>query len=144
MFDEVVKRIVKVWPKIQAYYAENAPRYRADCPAPGFSAHWCPRAPEEIELEQFLKAQSPATIYMLFSVMRMGRGIYYRADSLLPVYEDVKNSFCEPAWAVDQLLEKPRLAKYLRAGMAKLSKAGINVNRLEQKKRRLLTITARS
>src|SRR5947207_303100 len=61
--------------------------------------------PEERCLGDFLEAQSPSVVYMLTSIMYLGRGDF-GVKSLRDQYADVSETFGDPRWAAKQMLEK--------------------------------------
>jgi hypothetical protein len=83
----------------------------------------------EDELCSFLRALSAAEIYMLTTLMYLGRGDFGTAG-LLDSYVDMSDTFASSDLAVGQMLDKTPLHKYLQAGLERLAESGIDVNTL--------------
>jgi len=81
------------------------------------------------EMRAFLEDKRAADAYMLITVMYLGRGDFGTAG-MMDSYQDMSDTFSTPQRAVRQMLEKSNLHEYLRAGLEKLSRAGIEVDTL--------------
>ena len=83
----------------------------------------------EKDLRTFLKPLKAAEIYMLATLMYLGRdggGVAGLMDS----YQQMSDSFGTPERAIDQMLAKNGLHKYLRQSLETLKTAGIEVDTL--------------
>ena len=81
------------------------------------------------DLKAFLVPLSPAEIYMLITLMYLGRdggGV----AGLIDNYQQMSDTFTTPKRAIDQMLEKSRLHDYLRSGVDTLEAAGIDIDTL--------------
>lgn len=87
------------------------------------------RVQRESKLRDFLSHLPAATIYMLTTVMYLGRGDFGTAG-LLNSYENMSDTFDKPEFAIDQMLEKVPLPEYLEDGLKRLSEGGVDVNTL--------------
>jgi len=81
------------------------------------------------ELRDLLHAQSPATIYMLIVIWRLGRGEFRARSNLRKRYLEVGDSFPSVRAATDYLLGKI-LPPYLGEALRQLARAGIDVDQL--------------
>ena len=77
----------------------------------------------------FLSHLPAATIYMLTTIMYLGRGDFGTAG-LLNSYESMSDTFDKPEFAISQMLEKAPLPEYLEDGLNRLSVDGVDVNTL--------------
>jgi Protein of unknown function (DUF3775) len=93
------------------------------------SEDWGPSAPEWNQLKDFLRTLPAATIYMLTTIMYLGRGDC-DVKNMLEEYTVVSNDFRKPEWAAKQMMGKKPLAKYLAAGLAALAEANLDVDQL--------------
>ena len=83
----------------------------------------------EKDLRTFLKPLKAAEIYMLATLMYLGRdggGV----AGLMDRYQQMSDSFGTPERAIDQMLAKNGLHKYLRNSLKTLETAGIEVDSL--------------
>lgn len=83
----------------------------------------------ETDLRDFLKPLKAAEIYMLITIMSLGRdggGV----AGLMNSYQDNSETFKSPGHAIGQMLEKTSLHDYMRKGLDKLRDAGIDVDTL--------------
>ena len=83
----------------------------------------------EEDLRAFLKPLKAAEIYMLATLMYLGRdggGV----AGLMDRYQQMSDTFGTPELAVDQMLSKSSLHKYLRNSLETLKAAGIEVDSL--------------
>jgi hypothetical protein len=91
---------------------------------------WLPKpGKKELELEAFLKTLRAGEVYMLATVMYLGRGDFGTAG-LLDYYAATSDTFHAPSRAIGQMVEKVPLGDYLRQGVEKLTQAGIDPNSL--------------
>ncbi len=81
------------------------------------------------QLVPFLSQRSAAEIYFLIAIMYIGRG-EAQANEVFATYIDVSNLFSAPSLAIDQMLGKAPLSKYLSDGVGKLNQQGIDLNTL--------------
>ena len=83
----------------------------------------------EKDLRAFLKPLKAAEIYMLATLMYLGRdggGV----AGLMDRYQQMSDTFGTPERAIDQMLTKSGLHKYLRTSLEMLETAGIEVDTL--------------
>ncbi len=88
-----------------------------------------PPPPQREELLALLRAQTPADIYMLLTLWRLGRGDFDPDCDLLAEYLEVGDNFPNVAAVVKYLTSK-RLTRYLNDAMDLLQAAGIEVDEL--------------
>ena len=88
-----------------------------------------PPAPARQELRDLVRAQSPATIYMLITLWRLGRGDFRARSNLRKHYLEIGDSFPSVRAAADYLLGKI-LPRYLGRALRQLARAGIDVDQL--------------
>jgi hypothetical protein len=88
-----------------------------------------PPAPARQQLHDLVRAQSPATIYMLIVLWRLGRGDFRARSNLRKRYLEVGDSFPSVRAATGYLLGK-KLPRYLGEALRQLARAGIDVDQL--------------
>jgi hypothetical protein len=88
-----------------------------------------PPAPEREELRALLRAQTPARIYMLLTLRRLGRGDFGPEYDLLAEYVEAGDSFPTVRQVMDYL-EGKRLTRYFQDALQLLREAGIDVDEL--------------
>jgi hypothetical protein len=95
------------------------------------------RKPSDAEksLNQFLYAQPVAVLYTMVLVMYAGRGDFEIKD-FMRQYEEMRNTFDKPGWAINQMTEKVPLPDYLKAGLEGLAKQKIDVDALLELRRK--------
>jgi len=94
-----------------------------------YTATLKPRLVEERHLREFLEKQSPSTIYLLMALVYLGRGDF-EAKNLLEQYGDLSEAFVNAQLAARQMLRMFTLPEFLENGMAKLARAGLDVDKL--------------
>jgi hypothetical protein len=88
-----------------------------------------PPAPQREELRALLRAQTPAGIYMVLTLWRLGRGDFGPEDDLLAEYVEAGDSFPNVRKVMDYLAGK-RLTRYFQDALQLLREAGIEVDEL--------------
>lgn len=88
-----------------------------------------PRIAEERRLQESLDAQIPQAIYLLMAIMYLGRGDF-EANDLADQYADLSEEFGNAKWAARQMFGQLTLPEFLEKGLAKLDRAGIDVDKL--------------
>jgi hypothetical protein len=88
-----------------------------------------PRPPQRQELRELLRAQTPATVYMLLTLWRLGRGDFGPEDDLLAEYAEAGDSFPNVRSVMDYLANKC-LTRYFDVALQLLREAGIEVDAL--------------
>jgi hypothetical protein len=127
-FSEIIRYVVAMATAIQESRAEvqkGNPTYSVISEFKDFG----PPLPQQDELRDFLKGLPTAKVYMLAVIMYLGRGDF-GIEKLLERYEEVSDRFHKPEWAIDQMLGKAPLAKYMFKGQTLLENAGIDVDGL--------------
>lgn len=83
----------------------------------------------ENHLQAFLAPLKAAEIYMLITIMYLGRDDEGVAG-LLDSYQNMSDAFSTPDRAIGQMLEKANLHDYFLAGLEKLAEAAIDIDTL--------------
>ena len=115
-FLDTVHRVIDLARQTNEYYDAELPKYHRDYPLirPGEVGPPPPRA--EAELEAFMGSLPSDSIYRLMALMYLGRGDF-AADDLQAMQTDLKKTYPKRKQAIDQILSKGPLAKYLRQGL---------------------------
>jgi hypothetical protein len=95
----------------------------------GYTATVKPRIAEERRLREFLEKQSPSMIYLLLAITYLGRGDFAAKD-LLDQYRDMGDAFVNAQLAARLMFGMFTLPEFLEMGMAKLARAGLDVDTL--------------
>lgn len=88
-----------------------------------------PTAPQKKELRQLLHAQSPANLYMLLTLWRLGRGDFPPDCDLLDEYLEASDCFPNVQAVVNYLMGK-HLTRYFDAALRQLKESAIDVDKL--------------
>jgi len=83
---------------------------------------------EERRLREFLDAQSAPVVYMLTTIMYLGRGDF-DVNELPDQYADISETFGGPKWAARRMLQTLPLPDYLEEGLKKLADARLDVDK---------------
>jgi len=87
--------------------------------------------PEQERLRQFLESQPANVVYMLLTLMYLGRDDYLEEwSSFLELSQDIGESFGDAKLAAWQMLVTVPLAEYLEAGLNLLANNGVDVKNL--------------
>ena len=103
-----------------------------NCPGPlrSLSANLdFPCAPQKQELRELLRGQSPAALYMLLTLWRLGRGDFPPESDLLAEYLETADHFPHVRAVVDYLMGK-LLQGNLEKALRLLQRARIDVDGL--------------
>lgn len=87
------------------------------------------RSAADEKLTAFLHNQPVAVIYSLVMIMYSGRGDFPISD-FREQYQEMRDTFDRPDYAVNQMREKTPLSDYLEEGLRLLQENGIDVDTL--------------
>jgi hypothetical protein len=148
-FAETADRVINLHSEIRAYDDEYEQKFNPEGLGLRLSEMLWPRPPQWTELRTFLQAQSPETLWMLLAVIELGQDDFAgehmlgARDYMKRTRDHMKRAFSEHVGAVSRIIGTGPLADWLQAGLAKLSKAGIDVNSLDRMQRLPSRIKAR-
>jgi hypothetical protein len=129
---EAAERVIELAHATREYWETELPKRHPDYPIVNLGEDSGPPPPEESELRTFLAGLPAEMIYKLILVMYLGRGDFGTSD-LAGHFDQLKETFAKPEWAISQMMEKAPLAEYMTDGLAKLSTNGIEVDKLPLK-----------
>lgn len=130
---ETTRKVIDLAREVRDYYATELPKWHPDYPVVHLHEESAPPPPAESELRSLLTSLPDAMIYQLLLIMYLGRGDLGTED-LAATYEDLKDSFAKPEYAVSQMIGKAPLADYLSDGLEELRRHKIDVDKMPLKK----------
>jgi Protein of unknown function (DUF3775) len=81
------------------------------------------------QLREFLIGQPAGVVYLLITVMYLGRGDF-GVRGVREQIKELKRALAQPDWAVRQMLEKTPLPEYLERGLKMLRGAWVDVDKI--------------
>ena len=130
---EVVKEVIRLAQATREYWDTELPKRHPDYPLVHSGEDSGPPPPQEVQLQKLLTELPEDMIYKLILIMYLGRGDFSTRD-LAGHFEQMKETFAKPEWAVSQMMEKAPLADYLAQGLDELSKNRVDVDKLLPKR----------
>ena len=130
---EVVHRVIELAGKVREYYDTELPKRHPNYPLIGPDDVTAPPPPEEGELRDFFSTLPVEQIYLLRSLMDLGR-MGFKANDLAKNYDAWADSSSDPAYAAVEMLHNVPLADQLLDGLEELHKHRIDLDELPLKK----------
>ena len=126
---ETTKEVIALAEAIRDYWDTELPKRHPDYPFVHPGEDSGPPPPEEAKLKELLARQSEDVIYKLAMIMSLGQG-YYGTDDLADRFQEMKDKYGTPDWAITMMMGHAALADYLKDGLDELNKNGIDVDHL--------------
>jgi hypothetical protein len=126
-FTEAVAEIIRLADARRNFWNTELPKHYPAYPVISFGDPHPPSPPEDVELRRMFSGLEPEIIYKLVLTMYLGRGDF-GARNLERHYADMKTTFPEARIAASQMAGKVPLGDYLRDGLERLNRAGIDLD----------------
>jgi hypothetical protein len=128
-FSEAATEAIRLADARRAYWDAELPKHHPAYPLIRAGERPAPSPPEDGQLRSLLRSLPPEVTYKLILTMYLGRGDF-GTDAIGEEYKDLKKTFPEPRIAASQMSGKVPLGDYLRDGLARLRRAGIDLDTL--------------
>ena len=126
-FSEAAAEVIRLADARRAYWNTELPKYHPDYPLVRAKDRRPPPPPEDGQLRLLLTTLPADVVYKLILTMYLGRGDFGTPE-LAEEYAEMKRAFPEPRIAASQMSGKVPLGDYLRDGLVRLGKAGIDLD----------------
>jgi hypothetical protein len=126
---EVVKKVIKLATASREYWETELPKRHPDYPLANPGEDSGPPPPEQVQLHEFLKELPDDTIYKLMLIVELGRS-YLDMKDPARLFEEIKEEWEKPEWAIAYLTESGPVDAYLERGWDKLKENRIDVDKL--------------
>lgn len=126
-FSEAAAEVIRLADARQAYWNRELPKRHADYPIIRAGDRPVQPPPEDQQLRNVLAGLPADVVYKLILTMYLGRDEFGTAG-LGERYAEMKRAFPMPEIAASQLAGKVPLGDYVRDGLAKLERAGIDLD----------------
>lgn len=126
-FSEAAAEVIRLAEARRNYWDTELPKHYPEYPLIRASDQRPPSPPEDVELRRLFSRLEPEVIYKLILTMYLGRDDF-APRNLERHYADMKTTFPEARIAASQMAGKVPLGNYLRDGLERLSRAGIDLD----------------
>ena len=124
-FLDMVNQVIDLSQQINHYYDDEMPKFHSDYPLIQINEVGPPPPPSEMALKKLVMSLPDHSIYQLMMIMYLGRGDFSVDDRDERVIQ-LQKTFPARKQAITQIISKGPLAKYLIAGLATLTRYGID------------------
>ncbi len=126
---DVVREAIRLGDASRAYFDRELPKHHPHYPVIRAGEDSAPPSPEDAQIQALLESLPEDQLYALVLLTYVGRGDF-SAASLLPAYQDLKETFPNRGLAIAQLTGNKTLADYLRDAMEEIQKRHIDLDTL--------------
>jgi hypothetical protein len=126
-FSEAAAEVIRLADARRDYWDRELPKHYPEYPLIRASDPRPPSSPDDVELRRLFTRLDSEIVYKLILTMYLGRDDF-AASNLEGHYVDMKSTFPEARVATSQMAGKAPLGDYLRDGLERLSRAGIDLD----------------
>jgi hypothetical protein len=126
-FSDAAAEVVRLANARRAFWESELPKHHPDYPLVRPSERRAPPPPEDARLRSLLATLPEEVVYKLILTMYLGRGDF-GTTGLDHEYAELKKTFPQARIAASQMGGKVPLGDYLRDGLAKLERAGVDLD----------------